>query len=514
MVDMASAIQLPRTLLIYAITIPLALVLGYLLTSVEVISSFAALVLVVLVLLMPILIRSHHAILLFAWSAALGLSFFPGSPALWMLMVVLSLGFTILNRILDRESTWNNIPAVTWSLVLLGLVVLVTAKLRGGITLATVSGGANVGGKAYFTLFLAILGYFALSAVSIPLGRVKRSIKLFYLSGLTAPVPHLILIAGPALYFLFVIFPPTTASMQYMAELEGSPVVRYGGIAVGCEAVIHYLLARYGIRDLLSIGQPLLTLTFLIAVILAPLGGFRSALGGIAILFTVQFFLEGLHRTKFLPLLLAGTVLGGLALIPLAPILPGAAQRALSFLPINIDAQTRSEAEASSDWRFDMWHDLLPELHNYVLVGKGYQINLSDVYLAEESIRRGLGRSYEPGMLAGNYHNGPLSVYIPFGSVGLLAFLLFWVAALRTLYHNYRYGEPALRRINTFLLASFISEMIIFTFIFGALSSQFCVFTGTVGLGVALNHGVRTPSQTRKSRPLQTRANPAFRTMA
>ncbi|MCX6903418.1 MAG: hypothetical protein NTW03_08060, partial [Verrucomicrobia bacterium] len=165
-------------------------------------------------------------------------------------------------------------------------------------------------------------------------------------------------------------------------------------------------------------------------------------------------------------------------------------------------------------WRFDMWHELLPDLHNYVFLGKGYQINLSDVYLAEESIRRGLAKGYESGMLSGNYHNGPLSVYIPFGSVGLLVFLLFWAAALRTLYHNYRYGEPALRRINTFLLASFISQIIIFIFIFGALSSQFALFTGTVGLSVALNHGVRTPSGTGPTRPLPIRRNSPVRAMA
>jgi hypothetical protein len=138
-----------------------------------------------------------------------------------------------------------------------------------------------------------------------------------------------------------------------------------------------------------------------------------------------------------------------------------------------------------------MWKRMLPELHKYVFLGKGYSINLADIYFANEAIRRGFGENYEALMESGDYHNGPLSVYVPFGSVGVAAFLWFLFVSARALYHNYRYGDPALQQINTFLLAFFVAQTIFFITVFGAFSAQLYVFTGTIGFSVALNGGVR-----------------------
>jgi choline-glycine betaine transporter len=93
-------------------------------------------------------------------------------------------------------------------------------------------------------------------------------------------------------------------------------------------------------------------------------------------------------------------------------------------------------------------------------------------------------------ILSGDYHNGPLSVLIPFGIWGVLAFLAFVIAALRLLYLNFRYGEDALRRINTFLLSFFITKIFMFMTVFGAIHLDIAVFAGIVGLSVSLNGGM------------------------
>ena len=58
--------------------------------------------------------------------------------------------------------------------------------------------------------------------------------------------------------------------------------------------------------------------------------------------------------------------------------LPLTFQRALSFLPVNIDAGVRADAQASLDWRIEMWKALLPQVPPHLLLGKGYAITPED----------------------------------------------------------------------------------------------------------------------------------------
>jgi len=89
--------------------------------------------------------------------------------------------------------------------------------------------------------------------------------------------------------------------------------------------------------------------------------------------------------------------------------------------------------------------------------------------------------------LAGDYHNGPLSVLIPFGIWGLAAFVWLMVAGARFLYTNFREGAPELRQINAFLLALFLARILFFCFVFGTLHGDLYHFAGILGLSVALN---------------------------
>lgn len=123
--------------------------------------------------------------------------------------------------------------------------------------------------------------------------------------------------------------------------------------------------------------------------------------------------------------------------------------------------------------------------------GKGYALNPTDLYLADENVRRRLSSASEVAILAADYHNGPLSVLIPFGIWGGLAFLWFLIAAGRVLYRNWRFGEAALRNVNTALLAVFVGRAVFFFLVFGSLDADMFAFTGLVGLSVSLNGGVQ-----------------------
>jgi len=62
-----------------------------------------------------------------------------------------------------------------------------------------------------------------------------------------------------------------------------------------------------------------------------------------------------------------------------------------------------------------MWKTLLPDIPKYFWLGKGFSFSGTDMYLTQESIRRGYSPEYEFTLISGNYHNGILTVIIPFG---------------------------------------------------------------------------------------------------
>ena len=95
----------------------------------------------------------------------------------------------------------------------------------------------------------------------------------------------------------------------------------------------------------------------------------------------------------------------------------------------------------------------------------------------------------EGAELAGDYHNGPLSVIIPFGLPGTIAFIWFLVAGFKVVRRNYLFGDPAFHRVNTFLFAYFIARVIFFFLVFGGLYSDLASFTGLLALSVSINGG-------------------------
>jgi hypothetical protein len=100
----------------------------------------------------------------------------------------------------------------------------------------------------------------------------------------------------------------------------------------------------------------------------------------------------------------------------------------------------------------------------------------------------------QPSALSGSYHSGPLSVVMTFGIWGVITMVWFWIAAIWVFYNNHRYGAPALRMVNTFLLAAFVTKIITFILIAGDMGSDMLRFGGWLGLCVSLNGGVSRPT--------------------
>lgn len=493
---MTGTFEFQKKAIVLAIILPVAALMGYLLATPEDMSSIALVGLMVGALTIPIFLRWHYPILIFSWNAAIIVFFLPGQPSLWMLMACVSIFFSYLASILNKELKLQHFPALTWTILFIAAVVVGTAMATGGIGLRSF-GGSTYGGKNYFLVLFAIVGYFALSCHRIAPQRVQFYAMVFLGSGLTLGLGNLAYLAGEKFFWLFYIFPidyvVNQASEDFFGTAGAMKFGRLSGFSWAGLAVFSMMLVRYGLRGILDFGYPWRIAVCVVLFCVSLLGGFRSIIVIYGLLIAFQFYFERLYRTRVLPSLLIIGVLVGLFMITFAQSLPLSVQRSLSVLPIEVDPAAKADADASTDWRLRMWKVLLPEIPKYFWLGKGYTANATDHWLAVESFRRGLSEDIEISLLAGDYHNGPLSVLLPFGIWGMLAFLAFIVAALRVLYRNYRYGLDSNRLLNTFFLSYFIARLVFFFTVFGALNSDLWLFVGIAGMSMALNGGVARP---------------------
>lgn len=490
-----------RSLVVYAICIPIAIWVGYMLTSLEDLtrSTFIEAGIFALLLILPLLLRWHYILLVLTLNLGVTVFFMPGRPPLWMFMLVLSLGISVLQRSLNKGMRFISAPSIARPLICLAVVVAVTAKLTGGIGLHSL-GGEQMGGKKYVYVFGGILSYFALTARRIPPNKAVLYIALFFLPPCLSAVGDLVAYLPSSFNFIYWFLPVNVYMLGSTAP--GASGFRYAGVAFMATAVFTFMLAKYGVRGIFISGKPWRLVLFAGFSSLVVLGGFRSQFVEMALIFSIVFYAEGLHRTRLLPRFAVMGLLAAGLVLPFTQHLPYAVQRTLSFLPVKVDAAAKAEAEDSTNWRLQIWQAELPQVPHYLLLGKGYAISQLD-YEFFGSQGFGVFSADETGSaVAGDYHSGPLSVVIPFGIWGVIALIWIWVAGVRALYDNYRYGDEPLRTINRFLLATFVGHILIYLFIFGALENDAMTFAALLGLSVSLNGGIRRPA----TEPVQSAA--------
>ena len=239
------------------------------------------------------------------------------------------------------------------------------------------------------------------------------------------------------------------------------------------------------------------------------LGGFRIVLITYIMILIMLFFLEGLHRTRMVLVFAMVGIMGATLLVPFANKLPFTFQRALSFLPLNLDPVAKMDADGSKEWRERMWADVWPKVPQYLLLGKGYALHAEDFAAmgggAFAGLGTGLDQSQDGLAISMDYHNGPLSTLMPFGVWGMISYLWVTLATLFVLYRNWRYGDAEIKTVNAFIMALALQTFIGYFFLFGAYSSDIGTFAKLAGFSVALNWGIkRAPAR-------NTVAHPRFR---
>jgi hypothetical protein len=372
-------------------------------------------------------------------------------------------------------------------------------------------GSSVYGGKKYVILFLSIFSYFALTSRAIPLDKAKWCIALFFFGRITAAIGDFYPVAPSWLDPIFYFFPPTAADPDNPFELG---VTRLGGVGGAAVGLYLWMLAKYGIRGIFLSGKPMRPVLLLLFFVLVFLGGYRSSLFLLVASFMLKFFIEGLHRTPLVLVFGLIGLMGCVAIVPLAHKLPYTFQRTLAFLPLDLDADAKASADDSVNWRIRMWTALLPQVPKNLLLGQGYGFSPEEF---NEMMTGGVlgvaagkfDAAQNSLALASDFHNGMLSVVLPFGIWGVLVTFWFLGAGLRVMYCNFKYGDPVLRDINGLLLILFFTEAAAFVSCVAgmSLSGEMASFIGYLGLSIALNNGVCQPA--RKLVPSQNDNLPA-----
>ena len=492
---MASTFSVSRVQIIYSLCLPLAVLLGYFLADPMESGSMAVVLLVISVLSVPLLMKWYHPLLVFSCNAALNLSFLPGAPALWILFALVGLFFVIVNRCIDGSRRLMVGGAVPWSLLVIGIVVIGTAFLTGGAGIKAL-GSSSYGGKHYINIAAGIALYFVIAANPISISQSKLYYGLYFLSGITGVLSLLAYAGGDRLSSLYLFVPRDVMLLQASNSIEGFQfgLIRLSGLVTASSAICLFMLARYGVKGILNVAKWWRLALVAISLGAGLLSGFRSFFGFIVLVFFIGFVLEGLHRTRYFFNLAMIGLLCFCGLLAFSTKLPFTIQRSLSFLPIEVSPMAKQDAQGSIEWRLEMWRHLLPDVPRYLLKGKGYAIDPGDLFMTRESTLRGYGSGSDSFVVSGDYHNGPLSVVIPFGIWGVMAFIWFLYTSGRVLYQNYRNGDPALKTINTALYACYLAHVIFFVFFVGGFETDLAFFTALTGLGVSLNRQVEARS--------------------
>ena len=507
-----------RSLIVYAVCVPLAIFVGYTLTNPLDYQSMGFIGVLMAVLIFPLLMKWHYPLLIFSSLCPFTVFFLPARPNLFLPMVMISLSISVVERILNKEKHFVRSTVVVWPLLALVAVVFITAELTGGFGLRSM-GSSVYGGKKYVTLFIGILSFFAITAQAIPKEKANLYITLYFAGTFFGFISDLYALIPEPLHFIYLIFPVSDRGIDEMGEFHLEfGVTRLFGIAGTAGGVFYWMLARYGIRDIFLSGKLWRPLMFGLAFIFIFMGGFRSAIIGAMIVFGLIFVLEKMHQSiLMLPIILIG-IMGSVALVPLASHLPHTFQRALAFLPLKIDPDVRMDAEGSTQWRLDIWQALLPEIPKYLLVGKGYAFSAETFTQSmgrDATFQKTLSAADNPLALSSDFHSGPLSVVLSFGIWGVLVWLWYWAAGFWVVWRNYHYGDPAVRHANLFLFALFVAKVFGFLFIFGGIVEDVGSFACLIGLSLALNNGVTRPRPQRATNPRSSfPTRPAFPALA
>ena len=297
----------------------------------------------------------------------------------------------------DIKKLYNNEYGSKY-LIIFFIFTIIIMLVRG--TGIRILGSPMWGGTAYILLLLSILFYvLVIPRIILSRGQIKFLIIASLIFSIVGAV--------------FKLTSSTSAVEVYLARANWLTPVIFAMLPI----IFASLTKR---RKVLPI------LFFLICIILIMLTGYRSRLVMLAaVAFGFGYFKTN-NKSSYLFKTLLITIVGWIIAIIIAPVVPDAMQRTLSFIPgVSINYQVALNAQDSNSWRIEIWSYAISEIKNYWLVGRGVAFNVQDA-VDRLGITVGQGNTYQ-AFLTHTYHSGPITLLVDFGIPGLITAFVFMI---------------------------------------------------------------------------------------
>ncbi|MEI8283807.1 MAG: hypothetical protein WCG52_02345 [bacterium] len=340
-------------------------------------------------------------------------------------------------------------------------------------------GSDVVGGRPYFSILIALLGYIVMRQADAPSKVLFWLPALIIFPNLIVGILNIVVQLVPGVGRL--VFPIYTGisiedvvAVQQSGPTDEGRLFSLGSLGITIiQALCSYFPPATFFHPSRFLGLGALALAYL----LIGLSGFRSAI----MASTAYVLISTVLRRRFkdlyilgfvgvvLALVLAGLNAGGVSL-------PFSIQRAFSFLPLGWSERVVQVAESSTDWRVKMWKEALTS--NRIIAdkiyGDGFGFSRADMNAWTTQLMTGssgiIGASDEElFMIRGAFHSGPVSSIKYVGYIGLVLVFLLQTYFARHSWKLYRKVEGTkLAPMGIFVASWGVYTLFEFYFIFGA----------------------------------------------
>jgi hypothetical protein len=469
-----------KTVVAFVIVVAVSILVGIALVDPLQFQSIGTIGLILALILFPFMARFHGHIFAFSISSGLIIPFVPGQPYLWVAMAAVTLGLAALNRTLRKQQVYLSVPEIVRPLLCFTAVVVVTMLWRG--LGGQAFGSDQWGARRYYLILGAVVAYFAFACLRVPRGNARLFAILFFGSGVLLILTDLAFWAGGPLNWIFLFFNQEAVAVNLLTE---SDIGRSQGAASVSLAVLSVVLCIFGLRRLLEVRSWWLVVLLGAVFAYGLSSGFRSTFGIIGILVAVLVWLERLYRLQRLWPYIGALILSLIVILTFSGSMPLSVQRAISFLPVEVEPVARMDGENSTTWRLELWKIGLQEVPHYLWIGKGFTYSGADLEWTQQMGER--ISAIEWAMVGSWYHSGPLTLIVCLGLPGTVTFVWFLLASGRWLKRQWIQSRPELRIINLFIYAVFLERVIFFVFFYGQIELDMILFTSLVGFSLAIN---------------------------
>lgn len=365
----------------------------------------------------------------------------PGRPTTILLGEGLVVGFgffLLLSRRLPFRLRLTELEI--WVLLLVLCVFQVYLRNPVGLN---IFGGAEVGGRPYVLFVVAMAASVILMGIQVDPKELWSAMKLSILGGILNFVLGVLgVLWYPLGYYLGVANPISSQVGQKMVDPGQAGRAKF---AVFVPITLARWVASFKNPIRACFSPKWAPLVFL-SLAIAALSGYRNVVASVGLTYIVGLFYWGGFMSVLVSVVLGVVALALLAFVNSVAPLPPNVQRALSPLPGSWDSRYVYDAQSSTEWRVEMWKEVLltDRWIGNKLLGDGLGFSARELqHRAQLESRKFLGRKGVSGfdiereyvLVTGNYHSGPVSAVRTIGYAGLIVMFL---AMVRIAMHAHR----------------------------------------------------------------------------